>query len=87
MPDAPTPRPSKTLTVRLPIELYQQIAELAQKERRSLNKQLLVLLAQRLPAPPRQRQAAVPPASRHPDGQPPIAVAYALGGADAVTGD
>ncbi len=37
-------QPFKTLTLRLPVDLYTQVATLAQKERRTLHSQLLVLL-------------------------------------------
>ncbi len=35
---------TKTLTLRLPVEMYTQIVELATKERRTIQSQLLVLL-------------------------------------------
>ncbi len=41
-------QPFKTVTLRLPMELYTQIATLAQKQRRTLHSQLLVLLEQAL---------------------------------------
>ncbi len=43
-------QPFKTLTLRLPVDLYTQIATLAQKERRTLHSQLLVLIEQALQA-------------------------------------
>lgn len=42
----------KTLTLRLPVEVYTQIASLATEERRSLQNQLLVLLEQALERQP-----------------------------------
>ncbi len=86
MSEQPTPQSSKTLTVRLPVAMYQRIAGLAAKERRSLNNQLLVLLEQHIPEPPDKAQVA-PPASAYEDDRRPIALTYALGGADAVTGN
>ncbi len=41
-------QPFKTVTLRLPVDLYIQVATLAQKERRTLHSQLLVLLEQAL---------------------------------------
>lgn len=43
-------QPFKTVTLRLPIDLYLQIADLATKERRSHQNQLLVLLEEALQA-------------------------------------
>jgi hypothetical protein len=42
----------KTLTLRLPVEMYKRIASLATQERRSLQNQLLVLLEQALQQQP-----------------------------------
>ncbi len=44
-------QPFKTLTVRLPVDIYAHLASLAQKERRSLHSQMLVLLEQALQPP------------------------------------
>ncbi|HSH78423.1 MAG TPA: Arc family DNA-binding protein [Herpetosiphonaceae bacterium] len=85
--ELPTPQASKTLTVRLPVAMYQQIADLARKQRRSLNNQLLVLLEQQLPSPLDEDQTTAPPASPYPHDRRPIALTYALGGTDAVAGD
>ncbi len=43
----------KLLSLRLPLEMYNQVSELAEKERRSIHSQLLVLIedALRLAAP------------------------------------
>ncbi len=50
-------QPFKTLTLRLPIDMYNQLARLATKERRTLHSQLLVLLESAL-----QPAAETPPA-------------------------
>ncbi|HSH79897.1 MAG TPA: Arc family DNA-binding protein [Herpetosiphonaceae bacterium] len=53
MPMEPAPDQGfKTLTLRLPVEVYTQIASLATEERRSLQNQLLVLLEQALERQP-----------------------------------
>ncbi len=48
MPHKPYPvldgQQTKTVTLRLPIEMYMQILELVTKERRSIQNELLVLL-------------------------------------------
>jgi len=52
MPSKPTEllpdQPFKTLTLRLPIDIYTRIASLAARERRTLHSQLLVLIEQAL---------------------------------------
>ena len=85
--ELPTPQASKTLTVRLPVAMYQQIADLARKQRRSLNNQLLVLLEQQLPSPLDEDQTTALPAPPYPHGRRPIALTYALGGTDAAAGN
>ncbi len=45
-------QPFKTVTLRLPLEMYAQIASLAARERRTLHSQLLVLLEQALAQQP-----------------------------------
>ena len=48
MPHKPAPllegQQTKTLTLRLPVEMYTQLVDLATKERRNIHNQLLVLL-------------------------------------------
>ncbi len=53
MPNEPAPDQGfKTLTLRLPVEVYRQIASLAAEERRSFQNQMLVLLEQALAQQP-----------------------------------
>ncbi len=56
MPSKPTEllpdQPFKTLTLRLPMDLYTRIVTLAARERRTLHSQLLVLIEQALEQQP-----------------------------------
>ena len=41
--------PSHTLSVRLPLDVYERLAALAQREHRSINAQLIVLILRSAP--------------------------------------